>query len=293
MSEAMGQADNRSSSSEAIGQTSNIYMPQLARIAGITDEVPGPRGIKTFRVEFLNGGGFEHDCGQCAMISVFGKGESMISIASPPSVKEYKQFSIMRTGRVTTAIHAMKPGDIIGVRGPYGNTFPLNEWKGRNLVFIGGGVGLAPIWPVIQTAAANRGDFGKITVFYGARTSRDLMYAAEFESLRGAADVHLSIDAPEEGWQGFCGFVPANIMDKPQSPDNAIAITCGPPIMIKFVIQNLHNLGFSDEQIYTTIENKMKCGVGKCGRCNTGKDYVCVSGPVYSWAQLKNLPQEY
>ena len=271
----------------------NIYLPSLARIAGIKNEVPGARGIKTYRLEFVNGGEFEHACGQCAMISVFGKGESMISIASAPSIKDYKQFSIMRTGRVTTAIHDMKEGDIVGVRGPYGNNFPIEEWKGRNLVFIGGGVGLAPIWPVIQTAVAARADFGKITVFYGARSSRDLMYHEELEALRGVADVHLSVDAPEEGWKEFCGFVPSNLMDKPQSPDNAIAITCGPPIMIKFVIKNLSGMGFADEQIYTTIENKMKCGVGKCGRCNTGKDYVCVKGPVYSWAQLKDMPQEY
>ncbi len=271
----------------------NPYLPSLARIVEIKEEVPGARAIKTFRVAFENGGGFEHNCGQCAMISVFGKGESMISIASAPSIKDYKQFSIMRVGRVTTALHDMRPGDVIGVRGPYGNKFPVNDWKGRNLVFIGGGCGLAPIWPVIQTAVANRDDFGKITVFYGGRTSRDIMYAAELEKLRGTADVHLSIDSPEEGWEGYCGFVPANIMEKPESADNAIAVTCGPPIMIKFVIGNLHNLGLSDEQIYTTIENKMKCGIGKCGRCNTGKDYVCVSGPVYSWAQLKNLPQEY
>ncbi len=284
---------DRFSKSEAIGQANNIYLPKLARIGGIKEEVPGPRGIKTFRLEFLDSEGFEHDCGQCAMISVFGKGESMISIASPPSIKEYKQFSIMRAGRVTTALHDMKPGDIVGVRGPYGNKFPVNDWKGRDLVFIGGGCGLAPIWPVIQTAVANRSGFGKITVFYGGRSSRDIMYAAELEKLRGAADVHLSIDSPEEGWEGFCGFVPANIMDKPQSADNAIAITCGPPIMIKFVIKNLSEMGFSAEQIYTTIENKMKCGVGKCGRCNTGKDYVCVKGPVYSWAQLKDMPQEY
>lgn len=271
----------------------NVYMPKLARIIDIKEESPGARAIKTFRVEFINGDGFDHECGQCAMISVFGKGESMISIASAPAIKEYKQFSIMRTGRVTTAIHDMKVGDVIGVRGPYGNEFPINEWKGRNLVFIGGGVGLAPIWPVIQTAVANRDDFGKITVFYGSRSSRDIMYASDFETLRQAAEVNLSIDAPEEGWQGFTGFVPSNLLDKPQSPDNTIAITCGPPIMIKFVIQNLREMGFADEQIYTTIENKMKCGVGKCGRCNVGKDYVCVSGPVYSWAQLKDLPQEY
>ena len=271
----------------------NPYLPSMARIVDIKDEVPGARAIKTFLVAFENGGGFEHECGQCAMISVFGKGESMISIASAPAIKDYKQFSIMRVGRVTTALHDMKPGDVIGVRGPYGNQFPVDDWKGRNLVFIGGGVGLAPIWPVIQTVAARRAEFGKITIFYGGRTSRDLMYAAEFEKLRETADVNLSVDTPEAGWEGYCGFVPANVLDKPPSPDNAIAITCGPPIMIKFVIQNLHNLGFSDEQIYTTIENKMKCGIGKCGRCNTGKDYVCVDGPVYSWAQLKNLPQEY
>lgn len=271
----------------------NVYLPQLGRIVDIKQESSGARAIKTFRVEFLDGKGFDHECGQCAMLSVFGKGEMMISIASAPAVKDYKQFSIMKTGRVTTAIHSMQVGDVIGIRGPYGNKFPVADWKGRNLYFIGGGCGLAPIWPVIQTAVANPADFGTINVFYGGRSSRDIMYRTELEKLRGVANVHLSIDAQEEGWEGYCGFVPANVMDKSPAPGNAIAITCGPPIMIKYVIQNLRDLGFADDQIYTTIENKMKCGVGKCGRCNVGKDYVCVKGPVYSWAQLKDLPQEY
>jgi sulfhydrogenase subunit gamma (sulfur reductase) len=271
----------------------NAYLPQMGRIAGIEEETVGARAIKTFKVEFPDGDGFEHQCGQCAMLSIFGKGESMISIASSPLVKDYKQFSIMKMGRVTTAFHDVKVGDMVGIRGPYGNQFPLADWKGRDLVFIGGGVGLAPIWPVIQTAVAQRQDYGKITVFYGARSSRDIMYKADFERLKASADVQLSIDNKEDGWQGYTGFVPANLMDKAPSATNAIAITCGPPIMIKFVIQNLQKLGFTDEQIYTTIENKMKCGVGKCGRCNVGKDYVCVKGPVYSWAELKKLPQEY
>jgi NAD(P)H-flavin reductase len=271
----------------------NVYLPALARIAGIEEETRGARAIKTFRVEFPEGGAFDHACGQCAMLSLFGKGEVMISIASAPAVKDYKQFSIMKSGRVTTALHDLKIGDVIGIRGPYGNQFPLDQWKGRDLIFVGGGVGLAPIWPVIQTAVANAKDFGKITVFYGARSSRDIMYKADFEELARKAIVQLSVDAAEDGWQGYTGFVPANLMDKAPSPNNAIAITCGPPIMIKFVIQNLQKLGFTDEQIYTTIENKMKCGVGKCGRCNVGKDYVCVKGPVYSWAELKTLPQEY
>ncbi|CAH2603050.1 Heterodisulfide reductase, cytochrome reductase subunit [Rhodovastum atsumiense] len=271
----------------------NPYFPRLARITHIREEVPGARAIRTFRVEFVDGRGFDHEPGQCAMISVFGKGESMISIASAPMITEYKQFSIMRSGRVTAAIHDMAVGDVIGVRGPYGNRFPVADWKGRNLVFIGGGCGLAPIWPVIQTAVTKHSEFGKITVFYGGRTSRDIMYAAELEKLRGEADVHLSIDSPEDGWEGYCGFVPANVMAKPQKAENTIAITCGPPIMIKSVIGNLLKMGFKGEQIYTTIENKMKCGIGKCGRCNVGRNYVCTSGPVYSWAQLKGVPQEY
>lgn len=274
----------------------NIYLPQLARVIFTKEEVPGERAIKTFQIEFLNKDGFfEHECGQCAMLSVFGQGESMISIASSPLDKNYKQFSIMRAGRVTSAFHELEVDDVIGIRGPYGNSFPINNWKSKNLVFIGGGCGLAPIWPVIQTAVKERSNFKNITVFYGGRSSRDIMYRAELERLRNEhdAEVHLSIDKSEEGWQEFCGFVPANLMVKEPSPNNAIAITCGPPVMIKFVIQNLRTLGFKDEQIYTTIENKMKCALGKCGRCNVGKDYVCVKGPVYSWADLKELPPEY
>lgn len=277
----------------ALSDSPNLYLPKLGRIADIKAEVSGARAIRTFRVEFPDGDGFTHECGQCAMLSVFGKGEVMISIASAPHIKEYKQFSIMRVGKVTTAIHDLKVGDPIGIRGPYGNAFPVNDWKGKNLILIGGGCGLAPIWPIIQTAVVNRQDFGKVTVFYGGRSSRDIMYRNELEKLRGVADVHLSIDNPEEGWEEFCGFVPANLMEKKVSSENAVAITCGPPNMIKFVIKNLKEQGFADENIFTTIENKMKCGVGKCGRCNVGKDYVCVSGPVYTWATLKNLPQEY
>jgi NAD(P)H-flavin reductase len=271
----------------------NIYLPQLARVIHVKEEVPGERAIKTFRLEFIDSDGFDHECGQCAMLSVFGRGESMISIASSPLVSGYKQFSIMRAGRVTSAFHTLEMGDVVGVRGPYGNSFPVNDWHGKNLVFIGGGCGLAPIWPVIQTAVTKRDDFKNITVFYGGRSPRDIMYRAELDKLRSTAEVHLSVDRVEEGWNEFCGFVPANLMEKEPSPDNAIAITCGPPVMIKFVIQNLRSLGFKDDQIYTTIENKMKCALGKCGRCNVGKDYVCVKGPVYSWADLKELPAEY
>jgi len=271
----------------------NVYLPQLARIIEIKEEVGGPRPIKSFRTKFVDGPGFIHRCGQCAMLSVFGKGESMISISSSPLVKDYLQFSVLKTGRVTTALHELERGDLIGLRGPYGNGFPVEDWKGKNLVFIGGGIGLAPIWSVLQTTLLDRFSYGELTLIYGARTSRDLVFKEELKELKSKMPVYLSIDVAEPEWQEFVGFVPQNVSHRKPTPENTIAITCGPPIMIKFVIQALKELGFADEQIYTTVENKMKCGIGKCGRCNIGFHYVCKDGPVYSWAELKKLPQEY
>lgn len=271
----------------------NAYLPKLARIIETRQEVEGARAIKTFKTQFIQDNGFTHECGQCAMLSIFGKGESMISISSSPLEADYLQFSILRMGRVTSALHEMQAGDTIGIRGPYGNNFPLGEWKGKNLIFIGGGIGLAPIWSVLQTALKTKSDFGELTLFYGTRTSNDIVYKDDLGALKKEMTMHLSIDQEEPEWKEFVGFVPVNILDKKPSPENAIAITCGPPIMIKFVIQNLEALGFKDGQIYTTVENKMKCGIGKCGRCNIGSHYVCKDGPVYSWDKLKTLPQEY
>ncbi|MCK4765786.1 MAG: FAD/NAD(P)-binding protein [Candidatus Aminicenantes bacterium] len=271
----------------------NDYIPKPAKLIGIKEEVTGGRAIKTFRAKFLNGHGFSHQCGQCAMLSVFGKGESMISISSSPLQKDYLQFSIMKTGRVTSALHSLVEGETIGIRGPYGNNFPIDDWQGKNLIFIGGGIGLAPIWSVLQTALGRKDDYGDLTLIYGSRTSADIVYKEDIQALRDKMTVHLSVDVEEPGWEEFVGFVPANVKDKALKPGNAIAVTCGPPIMIKFVIMALGELGFTDEQIYTTVENKMKCGIGKCGRCNIGPHYVCKDGPVYSWAELKKLPPEY
>lgn len=271
----------------------NAYIPRLAKIIQIKEEVSGARPIKTFRTQFLNKNDFAFHCGQCAMLSVFGKGESMISISSPPLIKDYLQFSILKMGRVTSALHEMEVGDKIGIRGPYGNGFPIEDWKGKNLIFIGGGIGLAPIWSVLQTALGKKQEYGELKLIYGARTSKDLVFKEELKELKKKMIVHLSIDVEEPEWEEFIGFVPQNVTDKKPSPKNAITITCGPPIMIKFVIQALKDLEFEDAQIYTTVENKMKCGIGKCGRCNIGMHYVCKDGPVYSWAELKKLPQEY
>ncbi len=271
----------------------NPYIPRPATIFDIREEVRGRRSIKTFRTRFNGTQDFSFRCGQCAMLSVFGKGESMISISSSPSQRDHLQFSVLKTGRVTTALHGMEVGGVIGIRGPFGNSFPIEQWKGRNLIFIGGGIGLAPLWGVLHTALENRDDYGDLALVYGARTSGDLVFKDECVQLKEKMNVHLSIDTDEPGWDEFVGFVPENVKDKVHWPQNSIAVTCGPPIMIKFVILALKKLGFEDERIFTTVENKMKCGIGKCGRCNIGPHYVCKDGPVYSWSRLSQLPQEY
>jgi NAD(P)H-flavin reductase len=272
----------------------NVYLPKMAEIVDIKDEIGGPRAIKTYSVRMVNKEDeFDYECGQCAMLSIFGRGEAMISICSSSLTSEYVRFSVMKSGRVTMAMFDLNVGDYIGIRAPLGNCFPINEWKGKNLLVIGGGIGIAPVWSIVNDALGRRDDFGDISLYYGARSSEGFIYKDDIKELKDKITVNLSIDVEEPDWDGYVGFVPANILDKKPSPENTIAVTCGPPIMIKFVIQNLEMLGFSAEQIYTTIENKMKCGIGKCGRCNVGKGYVCTSGPVYSWAQLKELPQEY
>jgi NAD(P)H-flavin reductase len=191
------------------------------------------------------------------------------------------------------ALHETEEGDTVGVRGPYGNHFDVEGWKNKNIVFIGGGIGMAPLRSIANYTLAdqNRDQYGTLDIIYGARTSNDLCFKDEFAELQKRKDVnvHLSIDVVEEGWEEFVGFVPSNLLRVKPPSKNTIAITCGPPIMIKFVIQNLLELGFKDEQIYTTLEMRMKCGVGICGRCNIGNLYVCKDGPVFSNAQLKGL----
>jgi sulfhydrogenase subunit gamma (sulfur reductase) len=232
--------------------------------------------------------------GQCVMVGLLGVGECMFAISSSPTKKEYLEISVMRHGKVTNALHNCKQGDSVGIRGPYGNGFPIDNWKGKNLVFIGGGIGQAPLRPVIQYAIDNRKQYGTIDIFYGARSSKELCYKNEFIELEKHSDlnIHLSIDNEEKEWKGFTGFVPQNLMRIKPTAKISIAITCGPPIMIKIVIDNLIHLGFPETNIFTTLEMRMKCGIGKCGRCNVGPLYVCKDGPVFSYDQLHHIKGE-
>lgn len=275
----------------------NIYIPYLMRIEKITKEAPG---VKTFRLKFENeqdAEEFSFKAGQFGEYSIVGVGESTFCIASSPTRKGYIECTFRQVGKVTSALASAEEGDVIGFRGPYGNTFPMDEWKGKNLVFIAGGIALPPMRCVIWNALDLRENFKDITIVYGARTVADLVYKHELEDWATRPDVNLVTTVDPGGetpdWKGEIGFVPSVLEKVAPSAENTIAIVCGPPIMIKFTFPVLEKLGFADHNIFTTLENRMKCGFGKCGRCNVGEKYVCLDGPVFSGAELKLLPAEY
>lgn len=272
----------------------DILVPHVGIITDITQETPD---VKTFRVNAPGGGKlFEHMPGQCAMVCVPGVGEGMFSITSSPTNKEYMEFSIKRCGLLTEYLHGLSVGDEITVRGPYGNNFPVDtELKGKNLLFIAGGIGLAPLRSVINYCIDNRADYGSIDILYGSRSADDLVKLKEIKEKwmnTEGVNVYLTIDREQEGWDGHVGFVPAYLKEIDFSTDK-IGLICGPPIMIKFVLQGMKELGFTDDQVYTTLELRMKCGVGKCGRCNIGSKYVCKDGPVFRFDQIEEMPDEY
>lgn len=266
----------------------------MATIQEVIQETPN---IMTFRVTLNDPKikkSFTFEPGQVGQLSAFGIGEATFVINSSPTRMDYLQFSVMRTGEVTEKLHTLSAGDQIGVRAPLGNHFPYNDMKGKDIVFVGGGIGMAPLRTLLYFMLDNRKDYGKITLLYGARTPVDMAYQYELPEWleRDDLDTHLTIDAEYEGWKHNVGLIPNVLLDIAPKPKNTVAITCGPPIMIKFTVQALAKLGFKDDQIVTTLEKRMKCGVGICGRCNIGTSYVCQDGPVYTYEQLKALPNE-
>ncbi|MBQ3866269.1 MAG: FAD/NAD(P)-binding protein [Clostridia bacterium] len=272
----------------------DALIPRPAVLVDVIEETPD---VKTFRVTAPDGKKpFLHVPGQCAMLSVPGVGEALFSITSSPTVEEYMEFSIKKCGCVTDFLHDMTPGMQVTVRGPYGNGFPVeSDFLGKDLLFVAGGIGLAPLRSVVNYCRAKRSRYGKICVVYGARSKEDLVFFKELRdvwSREEGMEVYLTIDREEEGWDGHVGFVP-NYVKELGFDTSLTAVLCGPPIMIKFTLAGLKELGFSESQIYTTLEMRMKCGIGKCGRCNLGNKYICKDGPVFRFDQLDELPNEY
>lgn len=268
----------------------NIYAPHAAEITGITQETPD---VKTFTVQFRDSSraqAFNYTPGQFVEFSVFGEGESTFCIANSPTRKTI-ECSVKRMGKVTQALHELEIGDTVGIRGPYGNGFPIEDLKGKNLLFVAGGIGLAPLRSLINYCLDTRDDFRDITIVNGAKTSNDLVYKGEYQVWRAAKDtkLHLTVDCNEENWTCMVGVVPKILEQISPTCNNAAAIVCGPPIMIKYTIPALLKLGFCPEGIITTLEMKMKCGLGKCGRCNIGNLYICKDGPVFTYRQLESI----
>ncbi|MCD7775274.1 MAG: FAD/NAD(P)-binding protein [Clostridiales bacterium] len=273
---------------------SENLVPSVGVITDIRLDTPD---VKTFRVVSKNGGKcFEHMPGQCAMLSIPGVGEAMFSVTSSPTNTEYSEFSIKKCGKFTDWLHGVEAGQEILIRGPYGNHFPVeNELMHRDLLFIAGGIGLAPLHSVINYCRDKRDDYGKIDIVYGSRSMEDLVdYSEITEEWSKGKDisVYLTVDRPQDNWDGHVGFVPDFVRELEFDTDKTVLL-CGPPVMIKFTLQALSDLGFDKTQVYTTMELKMKCGVGKCGRCNIGSKYVCKDGPVFRCDELDRLPDEY
>jgi NAD(P)H-flavin reductase len=256
--------------------------------------------INTFTLEFLNKedeANFKYMPGQFAELSAYGHGEAPFGIATSPTEPGIIKFSVAKVGCVSNALHLMEEGTMVGVRGPMGNYYPMEEFKGKNLVIIGGGFAFTTLrsMAVYMLDPKHRADYGDITVIYGARNPGLLLYKEELAEWETNPNINLvtTIDRPAEGWTKKVGFIPTVTEEVAPSSVNTYAVVCGPPAMIKYTLPVLEKLGFPPERIYTSLEMRMKCGLGICGRCNIGPKYVCKDGPVFSMAQLKELPNEY
>jgi NAD(P)H-flavin reductase len=277
----------------------NPYIPIPVEVVKIVTEVD-TKDIKTFRFAFLkkeDETAFGYLPGQFAELSIFGKGESPIGIASSPTQPGYLEFTVQKAGVVTSALHEMEVGAVMGVRGPLGNSWPIDYLAGKNIVIVGGGFAFTTLRSLINYMIdeKNRSRFGKITVIYGARTPGLLIYKDELAAWAKRDDLSLNVtvDKGDAGWKGREGFVPTVCKEVAPSSENAVTVICGPPIMIRFTLPVFFELGFSKENIITSLEMRMKCGIGKCGRCNVGEKYVCKDGPVFSLAELDKLTKEY
>jgi NAD(P)H-flavin reductase len=277
--------------------TKNLYKPDLMEVVEVQRQTPD---VKSVRVRFRDGErarDFSFRVGQFGQFSIFGSGEATFNICSSSNWKDYIEFCFRKTGRVTETLWQIGKGDTIGFRGPYGNGYPMEAWERRNLIFIGGGIAMPPIRCAVWYALENRAKYGDITVIYGARTVADLTYADELdewsrrERVRVVRCVDPGGETPE--WKGEVGLIPSVLERAQVAAENAIALVIGPPIMIKFTLPVLDRMGLKEEDIYTSLENRMKCGVGKCGRCNAGPVYVCKDGPVFTMKQLRSIPNDF
>lgn len=270
----------------------NPYITTSVHILAVKDE---GSSSKLFVLERPKG--FDFESGQFIIVSLPGVGEAPISICSDPNDKKTFELGVRKAGKVTEAIHGLKKGDQVGIRGPYGHGFPLDLAKTRNLLIVAGGLGLEPLRPAIKGILKNRKDYQKVQIFYGARSEEDLLFRNEYDKwIKKDIDFNLCLDKPSGKFELKCplieGMVTVLFEKIPLAPD-PIAFLCGPPVMYKFVLQKLATAGFKDEDIYLSLERRMHCGIGVCQHCAVGGKYTCKHGPVFSYAELKQYKGGY
>jgi len=275
----------------------NIYKPDLMEVVETRRHTVDVKSVKLRFIDEARSREFSFRVGQFGLFSAFSSGESTFNVCSSSNWKDFIEFCFRKTGRVTEALWQVEAGDVLGFRGPYGNSYPMEAWEGKDLIFLGGGIAMPPIRCAVWYALENRRKYGRITVVYGARKVSDLVFEDELdkwaahENARVIRCVDPGGETPE--WTGEIGFVPTVFERAGVDARNAIALVIGPPIMIKNTMPILDRMGMAPDDIYTSLENRMKCGVGKCGRCNAGPVYVCKEGPVFSMKQLQRIPLDY
>lgn len=271
----------------------NPYIPRTAVIESIVDETPD---IKTFRLRLMNGG-FSFTPGQFVLVSVLGVGESAISISShPDDAEEFIEISVRKVGNVTGSLFRLKPGDKVGIRGPFGNGWPVDKVSGKDLLIVGGGCGQGALRPLILDALRHRDRYGRVEILYGARTPQDLMFKYEHEAWNSVPQgcLLLTVDRVPPGvrWKYNVGVVTRLFKHIRVDPANSLVCICGPEIMMHFAVKELLSIGFKGDQIYLSMERRMKCGLGKCGHCQIGSKYVCKDGPIFTYEELKTEPDK-
>ncbi len=272
-------------------------VPQLATIERVIDLTPDMKLFSVGINDPVARESFRYRVGQFVLLSVFGLGEAAFDISSIDMPGAPLEFAIRKVGTLTAGIHELEEGAVVGVRGPFGNCFPMEEYRGKNLIIIGGGSGFAPLRSVINYIVdpGRRAEYGQLYIIHGARTPRDLVFTNEFEAWSASPNtrLELTVDRAVGEWRGRVALIPDVVRELDPAADNGVAMVCGPPIMIKFTLKVLKELGFADHQIVSAMETKMKCGIGKCGRCNVGDKYVCLDGPVFTFEQIGRFLEGY
>jgi NAD(P)H-flavin reductase len=273
------------------GLNKELFTPEMGRIVGIRQLTALE---KVFTIELPAGKSLGHRPGQFVEVSALGVGEAPISISSSPSRSNGTfELCIRMAGDVTGAIHRMQPEDKIGIRGPFGRGFPIEKFRGKDILFAPGGLGLAPLRSLINQVLDERAHFGRVVILYGARNPGELLFKNELRQWAERPDVELlvTVDRGDESWSGNTGVITTLFPKISVYPRNTVAITCGPPVMYRFVLMELLGKGISEGNIYLSLERRMKCGVGKCGHCQINNVYACQSGPVFAYKEIKGLEE--